>query len=79
MLLGAWIHIFTDHNNLKFSNLTTQSVLRWQSYVGEEYLPKATYWSALQGIETSLQTVLISYCQRLTTEEEEEYVDVSHS
>ena len=42
MLLGSEIHVYTDHLNLTFENLTTQRVFRWHLYI-EEYLPEIHY------------------------------------
>ncbi len=42
MLLGANIHVFTDHKNLMFDTLKMQCMLRWHTKI-EECLPMLHY------------------------------------
>ena len=71
MLLGAELHLVTDHKSLTFDNHTTQRVLRYQSFI-EEYSPKISY---IEGDKNVLAGSM-SRCKRLVTEQE--FVNAPH-
>ena len=56
MLLGANIHVFTDHKNLSFDDLKTQRVLRWHNKI-EEFLP---WLHHIEGLKITLADNLSS-------------------
>ncbi len=52
MLLGADIHVFTDHKNLTFDTLKMKRVLCWHTKI-EEFLPMLHYIEGPRNILTN--------------------------
>ena len=80
ILLGAELHIYTDHKNLthKLSSYATQRVLRWRLLI-EEYSPKLHYKEGpVNFIADALSRVPTSRTERESPEHVYDPFSVSH-
>ena len=68
MFLGAENHIYTDHCNLKYNNLSTQYVLNWHLFI-EEFHPTFHY---IKGVDNVVADALS--CLPITTSSEVELI-----
>jgi hypothetical protein len=76
MLLGADIHVFTDHKNLTFNTLKTQCMLHWHTKF-EEFLPMLHYIKGPRSLVTPAQIAegkkLVEPAEVSNKEEDEAY------